>query len=315
MAEKSKGLQTILGANGTIGAPLAKELRAYTDRIRLVSRNPKRTDAADELFPADLSDPDQVEKAVAGSAIVYLLVGFDYNLKVWRERWPRLMRSAIDACIRHKAKLVFFDNVYLYDQDSLSHMTEAAAIRPPSKKGEVRREIAEMLMQAAQAGKLQALIARSADFYGPGNGKSFLLEVVYKNLKKGKKANWFMDTDKRHSFTFTPDAAKATALLGNTGDAYNQVWHLPTDPQALTGREMAALFAREMGGPAGVSVLPMWLLKALGLFMPIMREMPEMMYQYDRDYIFDSGKFTARFGIAATPYAQGVRETVSPVTK
>ncbi len=313
MAEKSAGLQTILGANGTIGAPLAKELGAYTNRIRLVSRNPKKVNATDELFPADLSDPDQVEKAIAGSSIVYLMVGFDYNLKVWRERWPKLMRSAIDACVKHKAKLVFFDNVYMYDQDGLSHMTEATAIRPPSKKGAVRKEIAETLMQAARTGKLQALIARSADFYGPGNEKSFLLEVVYKNLKKGKKANWFMDADKKHSFTFTPDAAKATALLGNTEDAYNQVWHLPTDPETLTGREMAALFIREMGGPAGISILPIWLLKLLGLFMPIMREMPEMMYQYDRDYVFDSGKFTARFGIRATPYAQGVKATVSPL--
>jgi nucleoside-diphosphate-sugar epimerase len=311
---KSAGLQTILGANGTIGAPLAKELGAYADRIRLVSRNPKKANATDELFPADLSDPDQVERAIAGSSIVYLMVGFDYSLKVWQDRWPKLMRSAIDACIKHKAKLVFFDNVYMYDRDGLSHMTEATAIRPPSKKGAVRKEIAEMLMEAAKAGKLRALIARSADFYGPGNDKSFLLETVYKNLKKGKKANWFINADKKHSFTFTPDAAKATALLGNTEDAYGQVWHLPTDPKTLTVREMTALFLREMGGPEGISILPMWLIKVLGLFIPIMREMPEMMYQYDRDYVFDSGKFTARFGISATPYAQGVKATVAPST-
>ena len=74
-----------------------------------------------------------------------------------------------------------------------------------------------------------ALIARSADFYGPGNEKSFVTEMVYKNIKTGKAANWFINADKKHSFTYTPDAAKATALLGNTKDAYNQIWHLPTD--------------------------------------------------------------------------------------
>ncbi|MDB5050568.1 MAG: NAD-dependent epimerase/dehydratase [Fibrobacteres bacterium] len=303
--------QTILGANGTIGAPLARELKAYTDTIRLVSRNPRKVNDSDELFPADLSQPEQVEKAVAGSDIVYLLVGFDYNLKVWRERWPKLMRATLDACARHKAKLVFFDNVYMYSKDAIPHMTEASPPDPPSKKGAVRREIAEMVMQAAKSGSVQAMIARSADFYGPDNAKSLLTEVVSNNLKKGKKANWVMDADKKHSFTFTPDAAKATALLGNTEDAYNQVWHLPTDPNALTGREMVALFVKEMGGPAGVSVLPMWLLKVLGLFMPIMREMPEMMYQYDRDYLFDSGKFDKRFSFRTTPYAQGVKLTVA----
>jgi len=33
----------------------------------------------------------------------------------------------------------------------------------------------------------------------------------------------------------------------------------------------------------------------LGLFIPLMREMPEMMYQYDRDYVFNSDKFTNHF--------------------
>ena len=311
MTEKSSELQTILGANGTIGAPLAKELSAFTDRIRLVSRNPKRVNATDELFPADLSDSTEVEKAITGSAIVYLMVGFDYNLQVWQDRWPKLMRSTIDACIKHKAKLVFFDNVYMYDIAAIPHMTEDSPIHAPSKKGAVRQEIASLLLAEVKAGKLKGLIARSADFYGPNNDKSMLIEMIYKNLKKGKKANWAMNADKKHSFTFTPDAAKATALLGNTEDAYNQVWHLPTNPNTLTGREMAALFAKEMRKSEGVSVLPNWLFKILGIFIPIMREFPEMMYQYDRDYFFDSMKFEKRFGFQATSYAEGVKATVA----
>lgn len=303
-------MQTILGANGTIGSLLARELAVYTNRIRLVSRNPVAVNPSDELFPADLSDPDIVEKAIAGSEVVYLLVGFDYKLTVWQEKWPRLMRSVIDACIRHQAKLVFFDNVYLYDMGAIGHMTEESPINPPSQKGAVRSRIAGMLMEEVKAGKLQGLIARSADFYGPRNEKSFLIEVVYKNFRKGKKANWFMNADKIHSFTYTPDAAKATALLGNTADAWNQVWHLPTYPARITGRQMISLFAREMKQPDKVMVMPMWLLRVLGLFMPLMREMPEMMYQYDRDYFFDSAKFQQRFGIHPTTYENGVKATI-----
>ena len=304
-------MNTILGANGTIGSVLAKELAKYKSRIRLVSRNPKKVNTTDELFPADLSDPEMVEKAVAGSDVVYLLVGFDYNLKVWRDKWPKLMRTTIDACIKHNARLVFFDNVYLYDVSSIGHMTEDSPINPPSEKGVVRREIADMLMSAVKSGKLTALIVRAADFYGPDNEKSFLIEVVYKNLKKGKRPNWFVDADKKHSFTFTPDAARATAVLGNTPDAFNQVWHLPTDKNTLTGREIAELFAKEMNlHSKKISVLPIWMIKLIGLFVPFMKEMPEMTYQYDRDYFFDSSKFEKRFGIKATPYAQGVRETI-----
>ena len=180
-------MQTILGANGTIGSVLAKELTAYTNQIRLVSRNPKKVNETDELFPADLSDANQVEKSIEGSEVVYLLVGFDYNIKVWQDKWPKLMRATIDACIKYKAKLVFFDNVYMYDKNAIPHMTENSVINPPSKKGAVRKEIADMLLNEVKSGKLTALIARSADFYGPNNDKSFLIEIVYKNIKKGKK--------------------------------------------------------------------------------------------------------------------------------
>ena len=181
-------MQTILGANGTISLVLARELAAYTNKIRLVSRNPRKVNSTDELFPADLSNPAVVDQAVEGSDVVYLMVGFDYNIKVWEEKWPRLMRATINACIKHNARLVFFDNVYMYDINAIPHMTENSPYNPPSKKGAVRRQIAQMIMDEVKAGKLMALIARSADFYGPDNDKSFVIEMVYKNFRKGSRS-------------------------------------------------------------------------------------------------------------------------------
>ena len=304
-------MQTILGANGTISLVLARELAAYTDKIRLVSRHPKKVNATDELFPADLSNPAIVDLAVEGSDVVYLMVGFDYNIKVWEEKWPRLMRATINACIKHNARLVFFDNVYMYDINSIPHMTEESPYNPPSKKGVVRKQIAQMIMDEVKAGKLMALIARSADFYGPDNDKSFVIEMVYKNYIKGKRANLFVDADKKHSFTYTPDAAKATALLGNTDDAYNMIWHLPTDKNTLTGREFAGLFAKEMKVANRVLVMPAWLVKIVGIFVPVLKEMSEMLYQYDRDYFFDSSKFDRRFKFKTTTYQVGVKNIVN----
>jgi nucleoside-diphosphate-sugar epimerase len=303
-------MQTILGANGTIGSVLARELVNYTNKIRLVSRYPRKVNESDELFPADLSNPAVVDDAVKDSEVVYLVVGFDYKLKVWEEKWPKLMKATIDACIKYKARLVFFDNVYMYDINAIPHMTEESPVNPPSRKGEVRKKIAQMIMEEVKAGKLLALIARSADFYGPDNNKSFVNEMVYKNLLKGKAANWFIDADKKHSFTYTPDAAKATALLGNTNDAFNTIWHLPTDKNPLTGREFIELFSREMKTANKLFVMPLWLVKIVGLFVPDLKEMPEMMYQYDRDYFFDSSKFEQRFNFKTTTYQEGVRNTV-----
>jgi nucleoside-diphosphate-sugar epimerase len=303
-------MQTILGANGTIGSVLTKELVSYTNKIRLVSRNPRKVNESDDLFPADLSNPAFVDQAVEGSDVVYLVVGFDYNLKVWEEKWPTLMRATINACIKHNARLVFFDNVYSYDINAIPHMTEESEYNPPSRKGAVRKQISQMLMDEVKAGKLMALIARSADFYGPGNDKSFANEMVYKNFLKGRRANWFIDADKKHSFTYTPDAAKATALLGNTDDAYNTIWHLPTDKNTITGREFIELFSKEMKVSNKLVVMPMWMVKLAGIFVPVLKEMREMMYQYDRDYFFDSSKFDKRFNFKTTTYQEGVRNTV-----
>ena len=304
-------MHTILGGNGTIGQVLAKELSILGNEIRLVSRNPKKVNETDNLFPADLTDEIQVDKAIAGSEVVYLLIGFDYNLKFWQEKWPKLMRCVLNSCIKHKSKLVFFDNVYLYDKQEIPNMTEYSKINPPSEKGKVRKEIAGMMMEEITNGKLSGIIARSADFYGPKNEKSFLIEVVYKNFKKGKAANWFSNPDVKHSFTYTPDAARATAILGNSPiEDWNQVWHLPTDPNTLTGREWTTLFSGKMNVKNKISVLPTWLVKIIGWFVPFMSEMPEMMYQYDQPYFFDSSKFTKRFGMSATPYSQGVEEII-----
>lgn len=94
-----------------------------------------------------------MDKAVEGSAVVYLVVGLEYSLKVWKAKWPRLMRETLDACARHGARLVFFDNVYMYDRDAVPAMSEETLVNPPSDKGKVRREIADMLLQDVRTGR------------------------------------------------------------------------------------------------------------------------------------------------------------------
>jgi nucleoside-diphosphate-sugar epimerase len=302
--------QTILGSGGGAGSELEKALSQYTNDIRLVSRNPKAAGGGKEPWPADLTSRDDIFKAVEGSAIVYLMVGLKYDIRVWESQWPQLVRNVIDACKSHGAKLVFFDNIYMYDKNFLNGMTEETPINPPSRKGKVRERIAKMIMDEASAGTLTALIARSADFYGPGLKTSMLTETVFKPLAAGKKANWMGSVNFKHSFTYTPDAGKATALLGNTPDAYGQVWHLPTAPDPFTGKQWIGAIAAAMGKQPKFQAAPKLVVQVMGLFMPIMKEMVEMLYQYDRDYVFDSGRFEKRFGFKPTPYLDGIREVV-----
>jgi nucleoside-diphosphate-sugar epimerase len=302
-------VQTILGANGAIGVELAKSLPQYTDRIRLVSRTPKKVNPNDELVSADLTIAEQTRKAVEGSEIAYLTAGLKYDISVWRSQWPVIMENVIEACKKHNTKLVFFDNVYMYGKVD-GWMTEETPVHPTSKKGEVRVLIAEMLMNEVKKGNLQALIARSADFYGNNTATSVVGMLVFENLKKGKKAQWLINDRAKHSQTYVPNAGKATALLGNSANAYNQVWHLPTDRNALTGKEFIEKVAKEFGVEPRYSILSKWMLQMAGLFNVVIRESIEMLYQSASDYLFDSSKFERTFSFKTTTYEEGIRETV-----
>ncbi len=303
-------MQTILGAGGVIGVELANTLPAFTNKIRLVSRNPQKMNATDELFAADLLNKAEVDKAIEGSEIVYLVAGLTYNLKIWQQQWPIIMQNVIDGCKKHKAKLVFFDNIYMLDKEALSNITEDSPINPSSKKGEIRARLITMIWDEMKAGNLQALIARAADFYGPKITTSMLQETVYKNFLKGKPANWFCTTDKLHSFTYTPDAGKATAMLGNDPKAYGQVWNLPT-AAPLTGKQWIEAFAREMNVKPKIQLVPKWMARIMGWFMPIMKEFIEMLYQFDRDYVFNSSHFEEQYKFTPTPVETAIKEIIA----
>lgn len=307
--------QTILGSGGAIGIPLAKELKNYTNKIRLVSRNPKKINETDELFPMNFYDFKQIEKAVAGSEVVYVTVGFEYRLKVWQEIWPPFMNAVIEACKKHQSKLVFFDNIYVYDKSAVPFMTEDSSLNPPSKKGKVRLKLHEMIMNEVAKNYLTAIIARAGDFYGPENSASALSIMVAENLIKGKKAQSFGNIDTIHTYTYTPDAAKATAMLGNTEDAWNQVWHLPTTKEKITVKGWIELIANELGTEPRIQFIPVWMIRLIAIFVPIMREFPEMIYQNNRDYIFDSSKFEKRFGMKATSPVNGIKALIEDLRK
>lgn len=136
----------------------------------------------------------------------------------------------------------------MYSGENLDPITDTLPIAPPSRKGAVRARIAQRLLDAHAAGEVEGVIARAADFCGPRTGKvSVLGEVVFKPLSTGGTANWLGGEDFRHSFTYVPDAARATALLGNTPEAFGEVWHMPTAEDPPTGRARVEGAAQALG--------------------------------------------------------------------
>lgn len=300
-------MQTILGANGQIGEELARELkRNFTSDIRIVSRDAKKVNDTDEVFSADLSIKEKAVEAVKGSEIAYFTLGLPISSELWEKQFPLILRNVIDACKINGTKLVFFDNTYMYPQDDRI-LTEKTAFQPVGRKGKVRRKMAEMVLKEMQSGELDAVICRAPEFYGPAKTQSITNTLVFNNIKEGKKLKIPLSDSKKRSLIWTPDASRATALIGNTPDAFGQTWHLPVDRSHPTYKQFIALASEIYGTELQYSVIPKFIFKIGSLFNKKVKELLELLPRYEHDNIFDDSKFRKRFPeFQVTTYQEGI---------
>jgi nucleoside-diphosphate-sugar epimerase len=301
---------TILGAGGVIANGLAEELIRHQLPVRLVSRHPSPRQGATTLA-ADLTDAGQALQAIQGSSVIYCCIGLKYDYSIWRQQWPRIIDNIIEACKRTGARLIFFDNVYMYGKVN-GGMTEETPYDPCSRKGDLRARMATQLMSEVRKGNITATIARAADFYGPGADRTSIPNLlVFQRLAKGQKAQWLVNVMVRHSFTYTGDAAKALYMLATDENSWNQAWHLPTAPDPLTGSAFIEAAAEALGTAARYTVLPKWMIRLGGLFDKTTSELYEMLYQNEADYLFDSSKFESAYNFHPVSYGEGIKATAN----
>lgn len=298
-------MQTILGSNEPIGIELAKALTKFTSEIRLVSRNPQKVNANDKLMSTDLTIRNNVYKAVEGSDVVYVTVSFPFKADIWEKLWPPFIHNVIKACMFYHSKLVFIDNIYLYDPDYIIHMTEDTPIRPISRKGLVSAHIATKISNEFENDRIDLMIARAPDIIADSN--SIMGNLIFDNILNGKKAICLLNSTTKRNAISMYDIANATAILGNTPEAFNQVWHLPAISEALSGSEWVDLFARETGQTSKFSVINENMLMLLKIGNNMLKEVEELCYLYKQDYFFDSTKFLKAFKYSPLTAAQAVK--------
>jgi nucleoside-diphosphate-sugar epimerase len=299
-------MHTILGAGGAVANALTRELADNNQTIRLVSRKPIVNTAKNVTWQkADLLNYDEVLQATKGSTVIYITAGLVYDKNIWQAQWPVVMQNAINAARETGARLIFFDNVYMYGLVD-GPMTETTPYNPCSAKGEVRAKIATQLMDEANAGNIKASIARAADFYGTENGNSSFDMMVLTNYAKGATAQWLGKLDQLHNFSFIPDMGKGVYLLGQNPDSDNQIWHMPT-AAPLTGKQFIDIAAKIYNVEPKAFAINKFFLWTYGLFNKVVGGAVEMYYQYNHDYIFDSTKFEMAFKVKATNYEDGIK--------
>jgi nucleoside-diphosphate-sugar epimerase len=296
-------MHTILGAGGPVANALTRELLNYNETIRLVSRKPIQPSGKNITWKkADLLNYSELIEASKGSTVIYLTAGLIYDKNIWRQQWPVIMQNFINLGKETGARLIFFDNIYMYGLVN-GPMIESTPYNPCSVKGEIRAGIATKLMDEAKAGNISASIARAADFYGTESMNGFLDLMVLDKYAKKQKAQWIGNPSKLHNFSYIPDMGKGMYLLGQNPESGNQ---MPTTAP-LTGIQFIEMAATIYGVDPKYMALKKFMLQLFGLFNKTVSELVEMYYQYDHDYNFNSDKFEKAFNYKPTCYQDGIK--------
>jgi nucleoside-diphosphate-sugar epimerase len=301
-------IHTVLGASGATGRAVIQELKRRNYTVRAVQRTKK--DCNTETFEADLLHLGQAIKAIEGSTYVYFCTGLPYNSKIWQADWPQLMENVITACERAKAKLIFLDNIYMYSQPLATPFTEGHAQNPITKKGTARKQSADILLSAMAKNRVKAVIGRSADFYGEYATNSTFYISFLENMLKNKPPQLLGKKQITHTFANVSDNAKALVALALDDATYGQVWHLPVG-KPITFDEINDIINAELGTHFKVGYLPKPMRKVLSWFVPPIKEVEEVMYQFENNYEMNFDKFKKHFpDFAITPYPVGIKAMI-----
>src|SRR5512137_383383 len=306
---KPQELHVVFGA-GQVGPPLARLLAAAGHRVRLV----RRSDAPAaipgvEAVRADARDAAAATEASRGATAVYHCMNVAYFADQWAAELPRILDGLTVAAGRARARLVVLDNLYAYGKPGGKKLTEATRFDPCSRKGEIRADLHRRLEAAVKRGDVRAVTGRASDFYGPGGVGTHFADRFWPAALAGKTVNMVIPLDAPHTYHFIPDVAAGLARLGQDATAEG-TWMLPGHPAEPT-RALVDHLAAALGRPIATSRMSPLLLKGLGLFMPILRELQEMAYQWEEPFEVDDAKFRARFGAIAAPRDEAARQTVA----
>ncbi len=302
------GNHVVLGASGGTGNAVARSLDERGHRVRAVNRaGDADVPEGVERVAADVTRSEDLRRVLEGAAVVYHCAQPRYMR--WAQEFPAMNRAIVEATAAAGAKLVFADNLYMYGPVD-GPLTEESALNPISKKGALRKRMAEELLAAHREGRLRVAVSRASDYFGPRALGSAIGERLFEAAIKGKRVPWLGSLDFPHTVSYAPDMGRAIAILGERDDADGRVWHLPSD-RAVTGREFIAMVAGALDRPLRPTATTPGMVKLAGVLVPMIREVVELIEQWTQPFVADWSSFQRAFGpFEVTPNADAIRETV-----
>ena len=300
-------LHVVFGT-GPVGMATVELLAAGGRRVRVVNRSGRaEVPAGVEVRGGDAADPAFSTNAAAGAAVVYQCLNPPYTR--WPELFPPLQAGVLDGASATGAKLVAMENLYMYGPTEGAPLTEDLPYAATGRKGKTRAQMAQDLLRTHRSGRVRVAIGRASDYFGPHGRLSAMGERVFDPALKGKKAQVMGDPDQPHTYSYIPDIAKGLVILGERGEADGEVWHLPNAPAITTSQFIEQVYMAA-GTEPGIQAMSRFLVKLVGLINGTIRELDEMLYEFEEPFVVDSGKFQRAFGDHATPLSEAIPATV-----
>ncbi|MEU4325669.1 NAD-dependent epimerase/dehydratase family protein [Nonomuraea dietziae] len=300
------GKHIVVGA-GQVGPHVARRLIAQGHEVVVVTRSGSGPEEATRIA-ADVTDHARMIEISKGADAIYNCVNPQYHR--WLTDWPPMAASFMAAAEASGAVLVALGNLYPYGPVR-GPMTEDLPLASTNPKAQVRAKMWNDMRAAHDAGRIRAVEIRGSDYFGPGTtDQSYLGDRFIVPLKAGKTVPLIWPADIPHSWTYLPDVAEALVVAAGDERAWGRPWHVPTtEPQ--TFRQLGERMAAILGRPAPkLMQLPWPLMRAVGLFNPMIGELRHIRYQFVAPYELDSSAFTATFGVKPTPLDQALRTTL-----
>lgn len=308
-------LHVVLGT-GPVGRAVAEALVARGCRVRIVSRTGRMPEPPSgvEVSAADVLDRETLDAAVKDAASVYQCAQPPYGR--WVSEFPTFQRAALDAAERAGARLVLAENLYGYGDREGSPIQDDNPLAATDAKGRTRAAMSREAFEAHAAGRLPVAAARASDFFGPWAWEqSHLGARSLGPLARGKAASVLGSPDVPHTFTYIRDFGEALAILGTTGQGDGQAWIVPNDRPSRTQREALSRAADILGLPLRIKPMSRAALTLASPFVPILRELVPLLYQFEKPYVVESDSFRFRFGMNPTPFDRALAETVDWMRK
>jgi nucleoside-diphosphate-sugar epimerase len=315
---QATGKVGLFGAAGAAGQSIAAALSAAGLDYRVVGRSRQALEAAfghdphAQIVTWNPDDPASIRAAAQGLQTVIYLVGVPYDQ--FAAHPPLMERTLAGVTAAGVERFILVGTVYPYGRARGNPINENHPREPHTFKGRMRLAQENLVLAAHGQGGLSALVLRLPDFYGPGIERS-LLNGVFAGAANGKRAQVIGPVDVPHEFIYLPDIGPVVEKLTRTPEAYGRWWHL-AGAGTITQREVARQAYALAGREPKLMVAGKTLLRVLGLFNPLMRELVEMNYLMTDPVVLDDSALTELIGpIARTSYEDGIRHAFDAARK